>query len=165
MIVRLPGSYPTRCRAVIHNGVATFFAVAPSLGPSTYDQTKAALAVVDKTLAEVGSSKDRILTATVFIADMAQPRLGRMGRSRQRANARLRLRRPHRRLPRGNAVHRRRIVTPLSLVRSAAGWPASCGISATISGRRTKHMLESPRGMGRIGEPTLERQRRNLDIE
>jgi enamine deaminase RidA (YjgF/YER057c/UK114 family) len=72
MIVRLPGSYPTRCRAVIHNGIATFFAVAPSLGPSTYDQTKAALAVVDKTLAEVGSSKDLILTATVFIADMAQ---------------------------------------------------------------------------------------------
>ena len=72
MIVRLPGAYPTRCRAVIHNGVATFFAVAPSLSPSTYDQTKAALAVVDKTLAEVGSSKDRILTATVFIADMAQ---------------------------------------------------------------------------------------------
>jgi enamine deaminase RidA (YjgF/YER057c/UK114 family) len=69
MIVRLPGSFPTRCRAVIHNGVASFFAVAPSLSPSTYDQTKAALAVVDK---EVGSSKDRMLTATVFIADMAQ---------------------------------------------------------------------------------------------
>ena len=72
MIVRLPGSFPTRARAVIHNGIATFFAVAPNLSPSTYDQTKAALAVVDKTLAEVGSSKDRILTATVFIADMAQ---------------------------------------------------------------------------------------------
>jgi enamine deaminase RidA (YjgF/YER057c/UK114 family) len=72
MIVRLPGAYPTRCRAVIHNGVATFFAVAPSLSPSVYDQTKAALAAVDKTLAEVGSGKDRILTATVFIADMAQ---------------------------------------------------------------------------------------------
>jgi enamine deaminase RidA (YjgF/YER057c/UK114 family) len=56
-------------RAPIHKGVATFFAVAPSLNPSTYDQTKAALAVVDKTLAEVGSSKDRILTATVFVAD------------------------------------------------------------------------------------------------
>lgn len=72
MIVRLPGSVPTRCRAVIHNGIATLFAVAPVQGPSTYDQTKAALAVVDKTLAEAGSSKDRILTATVFIADMAQ---------------------------------------------------------------------------------------------
>ena len=72
MIVRLPGSFPTRCRAVIHNGVATFFAVAPVLRPFTYDQTKAALAVVDETLAEVGSGKDRILTATVFIADMTQ---------------------------------------------------------------------------------------------
>ena len=72
MIVRLPGSFPTRCRAVIHNGVATLFAVAPLLSPSIYDQTRAALGVVDETLAEAGSSKDRILTATVFIADMAQ---------------------------------------------------------------------------------------------
>jgi enamine deaminase RidA (YjgF/YER057c/UK114 family) len=72
MIVRLPGSFPTRSRAVIHNGIATFFAVAPVQGPSTYDQTRAALTVVDETLAAVGSSKDRILTATVFIADMAQ---------------------------------------------------------------------------------------------
>jgi enamine deaminase RidA (YjgF/YER057c/UK114 family) len=72
MIMRLPGSFPTRCRAVVHNGVATLFAVAHAFGPSMYDQTKAALSVADKTLAEVGSSKDRILTATVFIADMAQ---------------------------------------------------------------------------------------------
>lgn len=72
MIIRLPGSFPTRCRAVVHNGVATLFAVAPAFVPSMYDQTKAALSLADKTLAEVGSSKDRILTATVFMADMAQ---------------------------------------------------------------------------------------------
>jgi enamine deaminase RidA (YjgF/YER057c/UK114 family) len=71
MIVRLPGSFPTRCRAVIHNGIVTLFAVAPVLGPSMYDQTRAALAAADETLLEAGSSKDRILTATVFIADMA----------------------------------------------------------------------------------------------
>ena len=72
MIVRLPGLFPTRCRAVVHNGVATLFAVAPELGSSMYDQTTAALAAADKTLVEVGSSRDRILTATVFIADMRQ---------------------------------------------------------------------------------------------
>jgi enamine deaminase RidA (YjgF/YER057c/UK114 family) len=72
MIVRLPGSFPTRCRAVVHNGVATLFAIAPVLAPSMYNQTKAALAAADATLAEAGSSKDRILTATVFIADMTQ---------------------------------------------------------------------------------------------
>jgi enamine deaminase RidA (YjgF/YER057c/UK114 family) len=111
MIVRLPGAYPTRCRAVIHNGVASFFAVAPNLDPSTYDQTKAALAVVDKTLAEVGSSKDRILTATVFIADMAQK--DEMNRAWDECtDARLRRRRLNRRLPRGNAVHGCRSVAP-----------------------------------------------------
>jgi enamine deaminase RidA (YjgF/YER057c/UK114 family) len=72
MTVRLKGSYPTRCRAVVHNGVVTLFAVAPVLGPSMYDQTKAALAAADETLVEAGSSKDRILTATVFISDMTQ---------------------------------------------------------------------------------------------
>ena len=72
MIIRLPGSFPTRCRAVVHNGIATFFTVAPVLSPSMYDQTRAALAAADATLSDLGSSKDRILTATVFIADMTK---------------------------------------------------------------------------------------------
>jgi enamine deaminase RidA (YjgF/YER057c/UK114 family) len=72
MIVRLPGSFPTRCRAVVHDGTVTLFSVAPVPGPSMYDQTRDALAAAEATLADAGSSKDRILTATVFIADMAR---------------------------------------------------------------------------------------------
>jgi enamine deaminase RidA (YjgF/YER057c/UK114 family) len=72
MIVRLPGLFPTRCRAVIHNGIVTLFAIAPVLSPSLYDQTRAALAAADMTLAEAKTSKARILTATVFIAVMAR---------------------------------------------------------------------------------------------
>jgi enamine deaminase RidA (YjgF/YER057c/UK114 family) len=70
MTVRLPGLYPTRCRAVVHNGIVSLVAVAPDKVPSMYEQAKAALADVDRTLAEAGSSKDRILTAMVYIADM-----------------------------------------------------------------------------------------------
>lgn len=68
MIVRIPGPFSaSRCRAVVHNGVVSFFAVSPSR-----EQSRAALAEVDRILAEVGSSKDRILTAMVYIADMGR---------------------------------------------------------------------------------------------
>ena len=71
MIVRVPGPFSaSRCRAVVHNGVVSFFAVSPSKAMPMYEQSRAALAEVDRILAEVGSSKDRILTAMVYIADM-----------------------------------------------------------------------------------------------
>jgi enamine deaminase RidA (YjgF/YER057c/UK114 family) len=72
MIIRLPGAYPTRCRAVVHNGIVSMFAIATTKSSSLYEQTKSALAQVDANLAEAGTSKDRILTALVFITDMAQ---------------------------------------------------------------------------------------------
>lgn len=72
MTVRLPGSQATRCRAVIHDGLVFAVAVAGDKVPSMYDQTRMALAGLDATLAEAGSSKSRILTALVYIADMAQ---------------------------------------------------------------------------------------------
>ena len=71
MIKRLPGQFPTRCRAVVHNGIVSMFAVSPEKVPSLYEQTRRALAEADATLAEVGSAKDRILTALVFITDMS----------------------------------------------------------------------------------------------
>ncbi len=37
-----------------------------------YEQTKAALAGIDKNLADAGTDKSRIVTAMVYIADMAQ---------------------------------------------------------------------------------------------
>jgi enamine deaminase RidA (YjgF/YER057c/UK114 family) len=47
-------------------------ATAPTKMPSLYEQTREALAAIDRTLAEAGSHKSRILRATVYIADMAQ---------------------------------------------------------------------------------------------
>jgi enamine deaminase RidA (YjgF/YER057c/UK114 family) len=72
MIMRLPGAYPTRCRGVVHNGIVSMFAISTKKSSSLYEQTKSALAQVDANLAEVGTSKGRILTALVFITDMAQ---------------------------------------------------------------------------------------------
>ena len=71
MIMRLPGAYPTRCRAVVHNGIVSMFAISTKKSSSLYEQTKS-LAQVDANLAEVGTIKGRILTALVFITDMAQ---------------------------------------------------------------------------------------------
>jgi enamine deaminase RidA (YjgF/YER057c/UK114 family) len=72
VITRIPGSLPTRCRAVIADNFVSTVAVAPDKVPSMYDQTKAALASLDKNLADAGTDKSRILTAMVYIADMAQ---------------------------------------------------------------------------------------------
>jgi enamine deaminase RidA (YjgF/YER057c/UK114 family) len=72
MIVRLPGAHPTRSRAVIHGDLVFAVAVSPDKVPSCYEQTKRALAAIDHSLAEGGTDKSRILTATVFIADMTQ---------------------------------------------------------------------------------------------
>jgi len=48
------------------------FAISTKKSSSLYEQTKSALAQVDANLAEVGTIKGRILTALVFITDMAQ---------------------------------------------------------------------------------------------
>jgi enamine deaminase RidA (YjgF/YER057c/UK114 family) len=72
MIKRLVGTTPTRSRAVIHDGVVYAVATAPTKGPSLYEQTREALAAIDRTLAEAGSDKSRILRATVYITDMGR---------------------------------------------------------------------------------------------
>jgi enamine deaminase RidA (YjgF/YER057c/UK114 family) len=72
MTTRLPGAYKTRCRAVVHNGTVSCFAVAHDKTPSLYEQSRQALADLDRTLREAGSDKSRILTAMVYIADMAR---------------------------------------------------------------------------------------------
>jgi enamine deaminase RidA (YjgF/YER057c/UK114 family) len=70
MIVRLPGSAPTRSRAVIHDNLVFTVAVSPDKTASYYEQTKNALARIDQSLVEADSGKARILTAIVYIADM-----------------------------------------------------------------------------------------------
>jgi enamine deaminase RidA (YjgF/YER057c/UK114 family) len=72
MITRLPGDVATRSRTVIHNDLVFTVAVSPDPDESVYVQTQKALARIDDSLAKAGTGKSRILTAIVYIADMAQ---------------------------------------------------------------------------------------------
>ena len=70
MIKHLPGPFPTRSRAVIHEGHVHAVSFVTDKKPDMYLQTKSALAHIDATLREAGTDKSRILTAIVYIADM-----------------------------------------------------------------------------------------------
>ena len=70
MAQRIPSVFPTRSRSVIHNGVVTTVAVSNSKAPSLYVQARDALGMIERNLAEVGATKDRILTATIYITDI-----------------------------------------------------------------------------------------------
>jgi enamine deaminase RidA (YjgF/YER057c/UK114 family) len=72
MIKHLPGPFPTRSRAVIHDGRVHAVSFVTDKQPDMYRQTKSALAHIDATLREAGTDKSRILTAIVYIADMAR---------------------------------------------------------------------------------------------
>ena len=72
MIKRFPGSVATRSRIVASNGVVYTVATAKKKSPSLYEQAKDALAAIDANLKEAGSSKAKILTATVYITNMGQ---------------------------------------------------------------------------------------------
>jgi enamine deaminase RidA (YjgF/YER057c/UK114 family) len=73
MIKRFPGLTPTRSRAVVHEGLVFTVAVTPDPAPSgIYEQTKNALRRVDESLALSGSDKGRILSAIVYIVDIAR---------------------------------------------------------------------------------------------
>lgn len=78
MIQRIPGMFPTRSRAVVHNGIVTTVATADDKVTSLYEQARDTLRVIDGNLAEAGTTKSRILSATVYIADMSRkPELNR----------------------------------------------------------------------------------------
>jgi enamine deaminase RidA (YjgF/YER057c/UK114 family) len=72
MVVRLPGPYASRCRAIVHGGYVHLVEISPEKSPSLYRQAKLAFEAVDKTLIEAGSHKSKILTVTVFITDMSR---------------------------------------------------------------------------------------------
>jgi enamine deaminase RidA (YjgF/YER057c/UK114 family) len=72
MIKRTTGSVTTRAKTVVHNGLVYTVATAPNKSAPLYEQTREALAAIDRNLAEAGSGKSRILTATVFITDMGR---------------------------------------------------------------------------------------------
>ena len=72
MITRFPGLTPTRSRAVIHDGLVFTVAVSPDGDPSYYEQTRKALKRIDESVALSGTDKSRILSAIVYIADIAR---------------------------------------------------------------------------------------------
>jgi enamine deaminase RidA (YjgF/YER057c/UK114 family) len=72
MIQRFAGKIPSRSRAVAHDGLVYTVATAAEKSPSLYEQTRQALAAIDKNLADAGSNKSRILRATVYITDMSK---------------------------------------------------------------------------------------------
>jgi len=61
---------PRMSQAVVHNGVA-YLAGQISEGASVTEQTTAILAQIDALLAQVGSDKSRILSATIILSDIA----------------------------------------------------------------------------------------------
>lgn len=69
-IQRYPGSVDTRSHMVVHDGRIFTVATSQKKPASLYEQTCEALAMIDAALAEAGSSKSKILSATVFITDM-----------------------------------------------------------------------------------------------
>lgn len=68
-ITRQPGGARGRCRYVAHGGLV--WAVATGSGATVAEQTRTTLAALERNLVEAGSSKHRILDATVYLTDMA----------------------------------------------------------------------------------------------
>ncbi len=70
-IQRWPGSATGRSRIVKHAGTVYTVATARDKAASVGKQTADALAVIDANLAEAGTDKTKLLSATVYITDMA----------------------------------------------------------------------------------------------
>ena len=58
-------------QAVVHGGVVYLAGQVGAPGTGTAEQTRAVLAQIDRLLAEAGSDKSRILTVTIWLADIA----------------------------------------------------------------------------------------------
>jgi enamine deaminase RidA (YjgF/YER057c/UK114 family) len=73
MITRFPGLTATRSRAVATDDFVFTVAVAPDpVPPSAYQQAVQVLARIDESLALCGTDKSRVLTATIYLADVTR---------------------------------------------------------------------------------------------
>jgi enamine deaminase RidA (YjgF/YER057c/UK114 family) len=70
MITRLP-DHPTRCEGVAWDKLVTTVCLSEDKSQGMYAQAKEALANIDINLEKLGSHKSKILTAMVYIADIA----------------------------------------------------------------------------------------------
>lgn len=62
----------TRARAVVHDGRVYTVSTSPVKSDSMEEQARHAMKQLETHLIEAGSSKSRLLTVTVYIADMAR---------------------------------------------------------------------------------------------
>lgn len=63
---------PRMCQAVIHGGMVYLAGQVAEKAEDVEGQTREILGQVDALLAEAGTDKSRILTATVYLADIGQ---------------------------------------------------------------------------------------------
>jgi enamine deaminase RidA (YjgF/YER057c/UK114 family) len=70
-IQRFSGNAPGRSRAVGFDNLVFAVATAPG-STSVQDQTRQALARLEQNLADAGSDKTRLLSATVYLADITR---------------------------------------------------------------------------------------------
>lgn len=72
MSIRRLHTGPRYSQAVIHNGIVHLAGqVAHDTSADVAGQTQQTLAAIDTLLREAGTDKDRLLTATVYLADIA----------------------------------------------------------------------------------------------
>jgi len=71
MSIERIGSGPRMSQAVIHGDTVYLAGQIGAPGESVTAQTKAVLASIEALLAQAGSDKSKILTATIWLADMA----------------------------------------------------------------------------------------------
>ena len=69
-IKRLAGGARGRSRATIHDGRVYTVATAPDTSQDLARQTAQPLAALDQHLADAGTDKSRILTATIYVVDI-----------------------------------------------------------------------------------------------
>ncbi|MCR8723597.1 RidA family protein [Frigidibacter sp. ROC022] len=62
---------PRMSQAVIHNGVVYLAGQVGAPGATVAEQTKAALASIDRLLKEAGTDRSRLLTTQIWLADIA----------------------------------------------------------------------------------------------
>ena len=70
-IQRFPGNAPGRCRAVASDNLVFTVATAPGF-LSLQEQTRQVLARIEQNLADAGSDKTRLLSATVYLTDISR---------------------------------------------------------------------------------------------
>ncbi len=71
-IERLAGDAKGRSRAVAHEGQVHTVATAADTTQDVAGQTEQTLAAIDRNLAECGTDKTRILSATVYLVDITR---------------------------------------------------------------------------------------------